>query len=403
VALCVLALIGWAGSGEPPARLGRGAAVIAYVLALAISVPGSDHPARSAIEVTRVISIFCLFLAAGQLAPDRLSLALRLLFAVFSALVLGSVAVAALRRPEAYLGGLAGPASGAIRLMGLARHPTTLGYAAMMAACGLLSQRHIGRSRALTLSLTALWVAAIIYCLYRSDARTGVIAVALVVGLALATPWLERTCASGPPRRRLKALATVAALTVFLAPVAVGFLTPQPAVQATDTPGKFRVGSIDERMRLWREMPAAFLSRPIAGTGFGVSRAVVPAWDAKLKRHHWKAMAFYHSLLVNCLATSGLIGFSAGLWLLISGVWAAIDRLGEQNLVGRERHTVSNVRAAVLMLAGSYPFAALDGALQGDYESLVVWFVALAVLFAPGQPHATWSEVSDTREANAAA
>ncbi len=362
----------------------RGAPVWAFVLSLALSVPFSDDVQRSAVEVARVVSIFLLFIVVGRMSDTDRYHTLALLFVAFIVILAGSLVGALLRRPEAYMGGLSAEHARFIRLKGVTGHANALAYAAVMAIGGALWRFGLSVRKRRVVPAVVVVVGASIYGLIASDCRTGEIAAILVLAAGLAMPWLERISASAPSRRAFKAVATLAVLAVFLAPVAYGFLHPNLTAWKTDRAGSFRVSTIVSREYLWRQMPASFLDRPLTGTGFFSDRLMEIGYSKARGLYTARHMPYFHSLLVNCLATAGSVGFVAGLWMLLSGVWTSIDRLSEQSAPATSRLTFANVRAAVLILLGAYPFAAVDSALQGGaYETFVMWFVAMAILYVP--------------------
>jgi O-antigen ligase len=310
---------------------------------------------------------------------------IRVLLGMCVFVAVGSVVMAILKRPEAYPLGDMSDEFGPSRLIGMAWHPGILGYSCAIALAAAMWWPTISRRKFLTTGISIVVAGASLYCLFVADSRTGEVAALLTIATGFVMPWLERFCATKVPRRFLKVVATLAVLAMFLTPVLFGFLSGGQLTTTTysDKGQSVRTASVDEREKIWRDMPVAFASNPVTGTGFGADGPLVRGYNPTVGYVTDKRLPFYHSLLVNCLATSGAIGFLAGLWLLLSGALSAVDRLSEVNI---ERAKVdplgiANVRAAVLILMATYPFAAAEGALQGDYTSYVVGLIALATLY----------------------
>jgi O-antigen ligase len=357
-----------------------------FVAAVGLSLPLSVTVSKSIVEYVRVLSFFLLFLSVSSMNALGKFAVIRAVMLVCVAITLISAVLGAAHVPFAFIGGDDLGAIDHPRLIGLTPHPAIIGLAATISIAFAAWLPMLRRGRASTYVASAVIIAAALFCLVKADSRTGIIAAVLTLGCGVSMPWLEKLAAIRNLRAIVIFFAAVFAAAMFLAPVyiAVSGQLQFGDTARVDTAGAAtRTASLDERVELWKSMPDVLADHPFTGTGFASGALRVPRYNPILKRMELEQLPYYHSFFVNCLGTTGYIGFLAGFWIIISGAMSAAARLSEQTqlLARNDNLSVVNTRAAVLMLMATYPFGAIEGALQGMYGSYIIWFVALATLF----------------------
>ena len=145
---------------------------------------------------------------------------------------------------------------------------------------------------------------------------------------------------------------------------------------ATLTPAKHADVSGDMRIAIYRDSLRMFAKRPITGWGLGTFPDVFPRFRS-----------FYTNLLVNfahndylqLLAETGVMGFLAGMWLLLAAIKPAIRKL--HNWPGDVNGTVA--LCALLGIAGILVHSLLDSNLQIPANAMLFYALCAVAAMEP--------------------
>ncbi|UPJ78944.1 O-antigen ligase family protein [Bradyrhizobium sp. 183] len=350
-------------SGRGVAR-GWSIAFLLFALAFTMILSG-------ALDVS--FPIFARILGAGVLAmfagtlplSERLSIVRYILMASV-AVVVGSLAMSLIAPERAFhLIGLQRE-----RLYGLTSHPAIIGYFASLVATVFGSAALFTR-RSKGLRLRDGFIAAIsALVVYLADSRTGEIA----FPLALCCEFVVmRLINSGLIRRSIMVpwlLFGGAVLMSTMVPIAVA--TDIIPVSVKDDQ---YAGSTAGRIALWKLGLSDFESNMVVGNGLGTTFATA---DLNADKN---LLFYYHSVVINYLAKSGIVGTVAIIALLLSSPYACLAgarRVSQQRPPSPDELII--VRFVVAACTVTVAFATIEAALQNLYPSFLIFFLSITLL-----------------------
>src|SRR5262249_2038677 len=93
------------------------------------------------------------------------------------------------------------------------------------------------------------------------------------------------------------------------------------STQVSNTPGRFGSGSSSNRWRWWQEAWHAFTDRPLEGTGAGTF-----GLTDRLQRRSTLAVVEPHSLPLQDLSETGIVGFLLAVAIVVAAVVVVLRR-----------------------------------------------------------------------------
>lgn len=278
------------------------------------------------------------------------------------------------------------------RLYGLTPHPGVLGYlAAIVSASTLLqalsSKRGIKRRVAL---ITVFGLA--LYAMWATDSRTSGIAASVALGAIIAVKLFRYF---GLAERSVLIPYIVVSSTVVGATVSPVYIAQFP-IELSAIDQKYASSTIG-RMIIWQRGLSDFQENPIMGNGLGSHFLVeTTSTDAA-------DLFYYHSVLINYLAKTGLVGSTALIIMLLSAPYNSIQAAFRDWLSTKQintnkhsnRHPLEDASISTGETANKDPnerrlmidqcliyiivtivFASTEAALQNLYPSFLLFFLA---------------------------
>ncbi|MCK1606584.1 O-antigen ligase family protein [Bradyrhizobium sp. 166] len=396
-ALCVLFILSWA---IEPDMFGDGAGAVpalrwAIIVLMCLVTPFiSTHAVRRGwsiawfvgmLGLTMVLNgaldvsfpIFARILSAGILAifaatlpiSQRAKLAQILLWAI-AAVVAGSVLLIFVAPERAFrVIGIERE-----RLYGLTPHPAVIGYLASLVATVFCSTALFTKRKTMPrLRDGAIAVVGVI-AVVLADSRTGEIALVLALvgefGIMLLISW-------GAVSRSI-------ALPWFLFVIAIVVSTTLPIAVAS---GVLPVlvhedqysGSTSSRLQIWKLGLSDFDSNMAIGNGLGTTFATDEIIADKGSGDK-SLLFYYHSVLINYLAKSGIIGVLGLIAILFCAPYACLAcarRVARQRSASRDDVTLLHFTVTACIV--TVVFASTEAALQNLYPSFLIFFLSITL------------------------
>lgn len=230
------------------------------------------------------------------------------------------------------------------RLFGITWHPNTLALASsILCAIAFLAGRRIGVASLLLFGLGA-------WTVFLTESLIGGLIVAAVVVATVLQRWISA---------RLGVLWLIAfGVAGLLTPLAV-------AASATDYLSLYRIvdASSFERLGIWSNSLRAFVTHPVLGTGFAASQSIYDLGSAS-------SYYYSHSLVLNYLRTTGIIGLAAIVLLLLKVTSMSVE---------------NSRRGSMLAMSILFPvlmFSTVEAGLQQMPISWVMFWLAAGVSLA---------------------
>lgn len=159
--------------------------------------------------------------------------------------------------------------------------------------------------------------------------------------------WLALACTSvvglgfavvlGQGRRAAAGYAGIMMLSAFGFLAVTGYLSGGPSLRMSFIERVQRLGDSASRLHIWRSAIAVFQDSPVVGCGLDAfplafhQKRTVEFWQTE-----WNAVPLRtHNEAIQLLATQGVIGASAGIFLLLGIAWTAVCTWRRQSTEGR--------------------------------------------------------------------
>lgn len=390
--LCALFVLSWALDAElvgqaasivPPIRwviivsmclatpfvsmrgISRGWSIVFFLGTLGFTVLCNGAFESSFPIYARILGAGVLALFAGTLAlSDRVKIA-RFILIASAGIVIGSVVLAVVAPDRAFrLIGLERE-----RLYGLTPHPGIMGYFASLVAT-VFGSSALFSKRSTMLRLRDGIIAGLgAVAVFLADSRTGEIA----LGLSLLCQFgMTRLVKSGWLRRSI-VLPWVLFASFILASTILPIAVATDAIPISVREDQYS-GSTSGRIAIWRLGLSDFENNMVVGNGLGTTFATEDLSADK------NLLFYYHSVLINYLAKSGIVGAIGLVTLLLSAPFVC---LAAARRVARQRSSIrdelSLLRFALAACTVTVAFASVEAALQNLYPSFLMYFLCIAL------------------------
>jgi O-antigen ligase len=347
---------------------------VIFIVTITISVFTSHDPYSSLVLWARIMCPFGIVRGCALLNDDERYSLVKWLLGTLAFFVVIS-AFSGLTHVATFYQGADSNIEGArFRLTGLTFHPNMLGYCAAILLCfGLIKVFAQDASR----KERIFWVAMMIVStsdLIRADSRTGQLAAAIgIVGLVF-KKYFGGLIPSKSAGVLISYLILVITLLALLAPLAVA-LDVVPTSIGTD---RSQV-SVLSRLALWATGWDYFLKYPIFGIGLGTKITI--AITSTFKEQD---LPYFHSALINSMATCGTIGAIGLIYLIFETEFVTLNHANPYVGGTREyRRENDIIYFAVTSMVVTLVFSITEGALQGYHPSYLFFFLATALLRKP--------------------
>ena len=345
-----------------------GMAQLAFLVAILVSVITSQDTYLSTVIFARILCPFALARSASLLnTPQKHKLVNAIVWTI-SFFVISSALVSGIHNDIFYPGGVSEVAGARIRLSGMTFHPNVLGYCAAFIICVSLF-KVIFEKYEIVFRLFWLGLLAVaLTVLHMTDSRTGVLATVVGVTVLLSMRYFAKAYRSGGIVPVILALVTGLALLSPLA-LALGYLS------AGDAAAKYE-GSNLARLTLWNTGWDFFMTYPVTGRGLGTTVDVTVAAGKGET-----GLPYFHSVLINYMATCGVIGAASVLWMIFETLYRVIT-FSNPFLISdprfqRQEDILLFCKAAMVV---TLVFAITEGALQGIYPTYLLFALSIGLL-----------------------
>lgn len=258
-----------------------------------------------------------------------------------------------------------------LRLTGFTFHPNILGYISAVLIC-------FGTMKLLVIKNTSgeklFWSGVIVvsaYVLYEADSRTGMLSAFLGLGVL----FLKKYLLDGARNDTLGFAISVVLVLATMAALVSPLLTALGIFSFHDDTARYELSTL-ARINLWNIGWSDFLQYPVAGIGLGTTIT-----SQTTARFIETDLPYFHSVLINYLATTGVIG-SLGVLMMIFvteiKVFMARNSfpIGSAEFAQNEEQLQFCVTSMVVTLV----FSITEGALQGIYPTFLMFFLSTVLL-----------------------
>ncbi len=344
--------------------VGRCWSIIAFVGAIGLTIPFSGALESSFPIFARILGAGVLAIFVGTLPFSQRIRVVRTLLFVIAALVICSLLLSFISPERAYRAMGIRP-----RLYGLTPHPAILSYLASLVATVFTSTALFTKARKMSRLRDGLLAVLSAVVIVMADSRTGEIALpaALLCQMAAFRLVKSRVLLRSI---RLPWLTFAGAMVVCASlPIAVATRAIPVSIEENQY-----AGSTQSRLAIWSLGLSDFEDNVIVGNGLGTAFIVD---DPNADKNF---LLYYHSVLINYLAKTGLIGAAGFVVLLLSACYACLayaQRIARQRSFGESEMILLSFIVAACSV--TVAFATVEAALQNIYPSFLIFFLSITL------------------------